>query len=223
VRVLRKRTGQVLHPPSRLALVPQVRGAARQQRLGIDRRLLNARAPVGPDLRDHPAADAPRLVSADWLDEQGRRRNPIRRVQVNKIGGALERIVASPGLARVSALCLYGDLGKQDVGARGASLLARSPHLANLTALELPYCEIGSDGLRALADSPHLTKLEALNLYCCDRRGDAARAGQRLALRRVDRPGVRGEPPSDRGLRAARQHPSPGQPADAQPVDERPR
>jgi uncharacterized protein (TIGR02996 family) len=108
--------------------------------------------------------------------EKAVRLHPVRRVQVGEIKpSSLEQLVAVPWLAQVSSLHLYGSPGKQSVGVAGSRLLANAPHLAGLTRLELPYCEIGADGLRALADSPHLTKLETLNLYSCDLGPEGAR------------------------------------------------
>jgi uncharacterized protein (TIGR02996 family) len=112
--------------------------------------------------------ERPQDVAKAKVEKAGRL-HPVRRLQVREIKpNSLEKLLAVPWLARVSALELHGSLGEQGVGVAGARLLAASPHLANLTTLELPYCEIEDDGLRALADSPHLTGLETLNLYSCD-------------------------------------------------------
>ena len=43
-------------------------------------------------------------------------------------------------------------------------MVATSPHLANLTALDLRHNRIGDKGAEALASSPHLINLTSLNL-----------------------------------------------------------
>lgn len=55
-------------------------------------------------------------------------------------------------------------LGSNMLNDAGAAVLAHSPHLANLTALTLPNCNIGDEGLRALAHSPHLNRVRLLDL-----------------------------------------------------------
>jgi uncharacterized protein (TIGR02996 family) len=86
------------------------------------------------------------------------------------VGGRLGDVgVGSLGrcshLAGVRELTLHGH-GITPVGAR---YLADSPHLADLTFLELGANHgIGDEGARAIAQSVHLTRLTRLNLYNAD-------------------------------------------------------
>jgi uncharacterized protein (TIGR02996 family) len=72
---------------------------------------------------------------------------------------AVEALAACPGLSRLREL----DLSRNLVGP-AAVALARSPHLANLTHLNLADAHIEGPGLIALAESPHLANLTSLNL-----------------------------------------------------------
>jgi len=75
--------------------------------------------------------------------------------------GNIEALAASPHLAKLTSLELWGN-GISDAGARA---LAASPHLANLTHLDLGNNGIGGAGSRALAASRHLGKLTDLDLW----------------------------------------------------------
>ena len=93
-------------------------------------------------------------------------------------------LVGPPGGARLTGLrfdCL---------GSPGVKALARSPRLANLTALDLSFGHFGDDGARALAASPHLARLVELSLYLCgvsDAGAQAVLGSPHLTrLRRVD-------------------------------------
>src|SRR6202140_1564481 len=59
----------------------------------------------------------------------------------------------------------YLDLGEKHIGDAGAQALANSPHLQNLTYLNLRGNQIGAAGAQALATSPHLTNLTYLDLW----------------------------------------------------------
>jgi uncharacterized protein (TIGR02996 family) len=74
---------------------------------------------------------------------------------------AVAALVTSPHLARLASL----DLGlNRRLGDAGALGLAGSPHLKNLTALNLAGCEITDAGAEALAAAPHLANLTDLDL-----------------------------------------------------------
>jgi uncharacterized protein (TIGR02996 family) len=77
------------------------------------------------------------------------RHAPVRRVFFLDEGD-LARLLASPWLARLTALDFDGPLGPA-----GAQALARCPHLAGLTSLGLNGIGAGERGARALAASPH--------------------------------------------------------------------
>lgn len=56
------------------------------------------------------------------------------------------------------------ELSFNELGDDGARVLAKCPHLANLTALRLANCGIGDEGTRALANCAHLNEVVELNL-----------------------------------------------------------
>jgi uncharacterized protein (TIGR02996 family) len=91
----------------------------------------------------------------------------------NRVG--LTALAASPGMSRLTRLSLQAEEGgshHEDVvpwdkiGNAEAEALAASPHVANLTHLDLRYNAIGVRGAKALAASRYLGKLEYLDL--CD-------------------------------------------------------
>ncbi len=88
---------------------------------------------------------------------------PIQSVCLTRIRGEtqLQALAASPHLARLTTLALWGNHIDDD----GVAILARSPRLANLTALDLGANLIGSRGAVALANSPHLARLTTLALW----------------------------------------------------------
>jgi uncharacterized protein (TIGR02996 family) len=115
-----------------------------------------------------PDDDAPRLIYADYLDEQGEcDRAEFIRVQValwldsNDITAsgvqALTGASFFPGLCQL-ALGNHGNIGNAGV----ASLVEGSPMW--LRWLDLMRCGIGDEGIRALASCPHLTHLTGLGL-----------------------------------------------------------
>jgi uncharacterized protein (TIGR02996 family) len=70
------------------------------------------------------------------------------------------------------------NLARNGIGAAGAEALAQSPHLHNLTTLNLSLNRIGAAGVEALAQSPHLHNLTTLNLA---RNGIGAAGAEALA------------------------------------------
>ncbi len=68
------------------------------------------------------------------------------------------------------------DLCYNKLGPEGARALAASPHLRNLTTLDLWHNDLGAEGAQALAASPHLQHLTTLNLGLNDLGPEGARA-----------------------------------------------
>ena len=68
------------------------------------------------------------------------------------------------------------DLWNNQIGDAGVQALAASPHLSNLTQLYLAGNQIGDAGAQALAASPHLSNLTHLNLWDTQITGAGARA-----------------------------------------------
>jgi hypothetical protein len=73
------------------------------------------------------------------------------------------------------------------MGAEAAHTLAQSPHLQQLTHLDLGNNRIGDEGARALAEAPHLGQLVQLDLRNNILGEDAramlrARFGERVTL-----------------------------------------
>jgi hypothetical protein len=73
---------------------------------------------------------------------------------------ALRRLLRSPLLARLQGLELAGN----ELGDRGAKLLAATPALAGLESLELRNDQIGDEGCAALAHGRHWQQLRELDL-----------------------------------------------------------
>lgn len=71
------------------------------------------------------------------------------------------RVFCDAGPARLRRLSLR----RNSIGPEGAAVLAGSPHLANLTHLDLAYCELTAPTGQHLASSPHLRRLERLDLH----------------------------------------------------------
>jgi hypothetical protein len=87
---------------------------------------------------------------------------PVMRLTLIGVGARhAERLAACRELERVTDLTLSGPPG---LGDEGLSAFVASPHLGNLTTLELPNNDIHDRGVRSLAASPSITKLEALYL-----------------------------------------------------------
>jgi uncharacterized protein (TIGR02996 family) len=71
------------------------------------------------------------------------------------------RLAEFSALARLRHLEFHGS----SAGDRGATALARSPHVANLLSLELSMSTVDDAGAAALAESPHLGNLRGLLMY----------------------------------------------------------
>jgi uncharacterized protein (TIGR02996 family) len=78
----------------------------------------------------------------------------------------LSGLVNSPHVASLKELELTGS-SEGTIGHAGARALAESPHLTNLTSLQLSSLEIGDEGVTALAQSPILANLTRLDLDSC--------------------------------------------------------
>jgi uncharacterized protein (TIGR02996 family) len=74
---------------------------------------------------------------------------------------SLRTLLGSPVLANLRRLELRGN---EQLGDRGAELLAGAPGLANLTHLNLTTTDLGDVGAHALAESENLGRLECLEL-----------------------------------------------------------
>ena len=85
---------------------------------------------------------------------------PIIDVGITTLGDASAALFASPHLAQVRSLCLYGT-GATDADVRR---LAASPHLARLAYLDLGYCKITDAGVEALCASTSLAGLRYVRL-----------------------------------------------------------
>src|SRR3954466_6350440 len=121
---------------------------------------------------------------------------PVRHVRFLDVGGSLDRVVACPQLAHLSALTIYAqhiddrlarflvdsphlgglrdlNIGRNRVGDRGVEHLAWSPRLRGLVNLDLSDNAVGDLGARTLAESANLASLASLEL----RRNELTRAG----------------------------------------------
>ncbi len=121
---------------------------------------------------------------------------PVRHAWFVDIGSSLATLMASPHLARLSAMTIFAhhmnesltrglvdspflgglrslNIGRNRVGDRGADRLACSPQFQRLVELDLSDNAIGDTGAQALADSRNLGELIALEL----RRNELSRAG----------------------------------------------
>src|SRR5580698_9446589 len=52
-----------------------------------------------------------------------------------------------------------------EIGDQGAIALAGSPHLANLTDIDLQFTDVGDEGFEALFTSEHLQKLASVTAW----------------------------------------------------------
>jgi uncharacterized protein (TIGR02996 family) len=115
-----------------------------------------------------PDDDAPRLIYADWLEENGQ----PERAQFIRIQCELARMPedALERPMREQLELEYANLqeGPGVIWAEGTRALAASSGLARLTALNLNDNGVGTAGVRALAASPHLTRLTTLALSSGD-------------------------------------------------------
>jgi uncharacterized protein (TIGR02996 family) len=99
-----------------------------------------------------PDADGPRLIYADWLQDNGEpARADFIRVQIE---------LALASFSRLTTL----DLDFNSIGDEGAQILAASASLASLELLGLVYWDIGEAGALALAASESLANLEEIAL-----------------------------------------------------------
>jgi Ran GTPase-activating protein (RanGAP) involved in mRNA processing and transport len=80
---------------------------------------------------------------------------------VDKIGDRITEVAEFPLLRRVSVLALP----YQQIGPKGAAILARSSHLVKMTGLDLTWNDIKEEGVEALAACPRLAQLRSLNLF----------------------------------------------------------
>lgn len=97
----------------------------------------------------------------------------------------VRRLVASPVLPHVAGLVVAG----ASMGVQAARLLANSPAVGGLVALDLNYNHLGNAGAAALAESPHLDHLETLDLWMNSigaRGAEALAAGRWTRLRAVN-------------------------------------
>lgn len=87
---------------------------------------------------------------------------PVRRVQIGRLGDDGAR-----ALARSPHLARLTELNlgnNPELHREGTRALAHSPHAANLTSLLLHYCHLGDEAIRPLTRSPHLGQLTELYL-----------------------------------------------------------
>jgi uncharacterized protein (TIGR02996 family) len=121
---------------------------------------------------------------------------PVRHIWLLDVGSTLERVMACPQLARLTALTVYAqhiderlarflvesphlgglralNIGRNRVGDRGVERLAWTPRFRDLATVDLSDNAVGDAGARTLAESSNLANLESLEL----RRNDLTRAG----------------------------------------------
>src|SRR3954451_6868321 len=85
---------------------------------------------------------------------------PVRHVRFLDVGSSLDRVLASPQLAHLSALTIYA----QHIDDRLTRSLVESRHLGGLRALNVGRNRIGDRGVEHLAWSPRCRDLTALHL-----------------------------------------------------------
>lgn len=107
------------------------------------------------------------LANAELLFET----TPLSQVAFHNASQSLAQLADCPYLARLRGLDFkpdftwrQRDFPSSQIFDEGVRILATSPHLANLRALDLGWNRIGDDGVRALAESPHLAGLVSLDL-----------------------------------------------------------
>jgi uncharacterized protein (TIGR02996 family) len=121
---------------------------------------------------------------------------PVRHIRLLDVGSTLERVLACPQLARLTALTIYAQhiderlarclvesphlnglrslgVGRNRIGDRGIERLAWSPRFRKLVRLDLSDNGVGDAGARTLAESSNLAGLESIEL----RRNELTRAG----------------------------------------------
>jgi uncharacterized protein (TIGR02996 family) len=86
---------------------------------------------------------------------------PLWDVRLTKVAKCAEQVAASPCLARLRGLYMEEEY---DFGDAGATALAASPYLGNLTTLSLVSCGVHEEGTEAIVAAPGLSRLTALNL-----------------------------------------------------------
>jgi len=96
------------------------------------------------------------LRHADELFAAG----PIRHIHLLDVGHALDAVMESPFLGRLTALTVFA----QHAGEALARGIARCPHLAGLQSLNLGRNRLEDDAASHLAGSPHLANLVELDL-----------------------------------------------------------
>lgn len=91
---------------------------------------------------------------------------PIEWVRMNRVGGAGEKMAASPALSHIRRL----DLSALKIPMEDVSLLLRSPLLNSLVALNVNYMRTAWNGEfgKALAEMSSANKLESLSLRCTE-------------------------------------------------------
>ncbi|HEY1190727.1 MAG TPA: TIGR02996 domain-containing protein [Gemmata sp.] len=112
------------------------------------------------------------LVDATTFLEHGAelfRRLRLRRLCLRDAAPVLEKLAACPLLTGVREL----DLCNCDLGPNGLALLAKSPHLRNLDAIDLGFNKLDDAAVEALARSSNFANLRALALNDNDLIGDA--------------------------------------------------
>jgi uncharacterized protein (TIGR02996 family) len=97
------------------------------------------------------------------------RRLRVRRLGLRDAAAVLPKLAASPLLARVREL----DLCNCDLGPRGVEVLAKSPHLQSLEAIDLGFNRLDDAAAEALARCTGLPNLTHLALNDNDAIGDA--------------------------------------------------
>lgn len=85
---------------------------------------------------------------------------PLTTFRLRKAAGQVQRLAATPVLARVAGL----DLAEQGVTDDDVAALAASPYAARLRFLDLRHNKITERGIEAIAASPHLRNLETVEL-----------------------------------------------------------
>src|SRR5262249_54353685 len=118
---------------------------------------------------EDPEDDTPRLVYADWLDDQGEaERAELIRLQYDdpcsRIGDeGLQALAETEHLPGLRPLLLVNQM----ISHSGLEELAACRLLGQLTWLKLNGTPIGDNGVKALSASKHSGRLRVLGLYNC--------------------------------------------------------
>ncbi len=105
---------------------------------------------------DDASEDVPKVLDQPWVSDVG--------------GVALDSLDDDPVLARIMGRCRrLGGHGRFDmdgagIDAEGVRLIGGSPHLGNVTWLNLSRDELGNMGMAALTSTPLLPRLERLDI-----------------------------------------------------------